>query len=106
MLHRDDPAVPVGEIVDALHEHVMAGRVRSIGVSNWNRARRERARELGRRLGVWAAQVALAYALSQPFQPFALAGMRDADAVRAAWTAASLELDAGQREWLAGPNGD
>ncbi|MEO5885325.1 MAG: aldo/keto reductase [Candidatus Limnocylindrales bacterium] len=35
MLHRDDPAVPVGEIVDALHEQVVAGRARSVGVSNW-----------------------------------------------------------------------
>lgn len=43
MLHRDDPAVPVGEIVDALHEHVVAGRARSVGVSNWTIARIEAA---------------------------------------------------------------
>lgn len=38
-LHRDDLAVPVGELVDALHEHIDAGRIRAIGVSNWTTAR-------------------------------------------------------------------
>ena len=35
-LHRDDPAVPVGEIVDVLAEQVQAGRVRYLGASNWS----------------------------------------------------------------------
>lgn len=34
-LHRDDPDVPVGEILDALNEHVRAGRIRALGASNW-----------------------------------------------------------------------
>ncbi|MDP3178163.1 MAG: aldo/keto reductase, partial [Spirochaetaceae bacterium] len=34
-LHRDDPGVPVGPIVEALHEHWEAGRVRAYGGSNW-----------------------------------------------------------------------
>ncbi|MCR2806451.1 aldo/keto reductase [Paenibacillus soyae] len=34
-LHRDDPSIPVGIIVDALNEHIEAGKVRAIGVSNW-----------------------------------------------------------------------
>jgi aryl-alcohol dehydrogenase-like predicted oxidoreductase len=34
-LHRDDPAIPVGEIVDALNEHVRAGRLIALGASNW-----------------------------------------------------------------------
>jgi aryl-alcohol dehydrogenase-like predicted oxidoreductase len=34
-LHRDDPAIPVGDIVDAVNEQVAAGRLRSIGASNW-----------------------------------------------------------------------
>ena len=38
-LHRDDPRVPVGEIIDALHGHVTAGRLKAIGVSNWTTAR-------------------------------------------------------------------
>jgi aryl-alcohol dehydrogenase-like predicted oxidoreductase len=36
LLHRDDPAVPVGEILSALNEHLAAGRVRALGASNWS----------------------------------------------------------------------
>jgi aryl-alcohol dehydrogenase-like predicted oxidoreductase len=39
LVHRDDAAVPVGEIIDALNEHVAAGTVRSIGASNWTPSR-------------------------------------------------------------------
>ncbi|MGV3724412.1 MAG: aldo/keto reductase [Actinomycetota bacterium] len=35
ILHRDDPRVPVGEIVDALNRHYEAGRIKSFGGSNW-----------------------------------------------------------------------
>jgi aryl-alcohol dehydrogenase-like predicted oxidoreductase len=38
-LHRDDPRVPAGEIIDALAEHIAAGRIRYIGASNWRVAR-------------------------------------------------------------------
>jgi aryl-alcohol dehydrogenase-like predicted oxidoreductase len=38
-LHRDDPAVPVGEILGVLNEHLAAGRVRALGASNWSTAR-------------------------------------------------------------------
>jgi aryl-alcohol dehydrogenase-like predicted oxidoreductase len=36
LLHRDDRSIPVGPLVDTLSEHVKAGRVRAIGVSNWS----------------------------------------------------------------------
>ena len=36
MLHRDNPAVPVGEFVDVLNEHVKSGTMKAIGVSNWS----------------------------------------------------------------------
>ena len=39
LLHRDDPALPVGPIVDALNEHVAAGRIRALGASNWTHQR-------------------------------------------------------------------
>src|SRR5262249_49753406 len=42
-LHRDDLRVPVSEIMDALEEHIAAGRVREIGASNWTTARIEEA---------------------------------------------------------------
>jgi len=42
-LHRDDPSVPVGAILEALNEHVEAGRIGIFGASNWTTARLEEA---------------------------------------------------------------
>lgn len=39
MLHRDDPSVPVGPIVEALNEQMHAGRIRAFGGSNWDHTR-------------------------------------------------------------------
>lgn len=38
-MHRDDPAAPVGPIVEALNEHRRAGRIRAFGGSNWSHQR-------------------------------------------------------------------
>lgn len=35
VLHRDDPSVPVGPIVEILNEHKEAGRIHAFGGSNW-----------------------------------------------------------------------
>lgn len=35
LLHRDDPSVPVGPIVEVLNEHRAAGRIHAFGGSNW-----------------------------------------------------------------------
>jgi len=43
MLHRDDPRLPVGPIVEALNTHIAAGRVRALGASNWSHPRIEEA---------------------------------------------------------------
>ena len=43
ILHRDDPDVPVGPIVDVLNEHKEAGRIRAFGGSNWTTGRIEAA---------------------------------------------------------------
>lgn len=43
LLHRDDPHVPVGPIVEALNEHRRAGRIRAFGGSNWSPERLEEA---------------------------------------------------------------
>jgi aryl-alcohol dehydrogenase-like predicted oxidoreductase len=42
LLHRDDPSVPVGPIVQVLNEHKEEGRIHAFGGSNW---RPERLRE-------------------------------------------------------------
>lgn len=44
-LHRDDPSVPVGEIIEALNEHIEAGRIGAIGGSNWTWQRLQEANE-------------------------------------------------------------
>ncbi|WP_208587636.1 aldo/keto reductase [Gracilibacillus suaedae] len=44
-LHRDDPDVPVSEIIDALNEHIEAGRIKAIGGSNWTTERIQAANE-------------------------------------------------------------
>lgn len=38
-LHRDDTRVPVGEILEALNHHILGGRLRAVGASNWSVAR-------------------------------------------------------------------
>lgn len=45
MLHRDNPQVPVGPIVETLNEHLRAGRILSLGVSNWCHERIQQANE-------------------------------------------------------------
>jgi aryl-alcohol dehydrogenase-like predicted oxidoreductase len=45
LLHRDDPSVPVGPIVECLNEHLQAGRIRAIGGSNWRHERIQEAND-------------------------------------------------------------
>jgi 1-deoxyxylulose-5-phosphate synthase len=44
-LHRDDPELPVGPIVEALNAQAELGRLRAYGGSNWTQARLEAANE-------------------------------------------------------------
>jgi aryl-alcohol dehydrogenase-like predicted oxidoreductase len=43
LLHRDDPQVPIGELVDTLNEALQKGKIRAFGGSNWTVARFEEA---------------------------------------------------------------
>jgi len=52
VLHRDDPEVPVGPIVEALNAHVARGRVSAIGGSNWTHQRVEEANAYAREHGL------------------------------------------------------
>ena len=52
LLHRDDPDVEVGEIVDALDAHRRAGEIRAFGVSNWTLPRIEEANAYAAKRGV------------------------------------------------------
>jgi 1-deoxyxylulose-5-phosphate synthase len=180
LLHRDDPSVPVGPIVECMNEYREAGLLRAFGTSNWttarideanayaashglegfcissqhlslasqneehwpdtrsacdpaihdwhvrtqtpllawsslargyfvgrddpdvvrvydspaNRERRRRAKSVGRRLGMSAAQVALAWVLHQPYPVYAAFGARTPEQVRRLYRA--LEVDPGE----------
>ncbi|MDR1569367.1 MAG: aldo/keto reductase [Oscillospiraceae bacterium] len=52
LLHRDDPRLPVAGIVDALNKAVRAGKVKTIGVSNWTVGRIAEANEYARANGL------------------------------------------------------
>ena len=73
VLHRDDPEVPVGPIVEALNEHLRAGRIHAFGGSNWAYGRVREANEYARAHGL------VPFAVSSP--NFSLA-----EQVRPPWT--------------------
>jgi len=50
-MHRDDPAVPVGEFVDVLDGLCRAGKIRKYGGSNWSLARMDEANAYARSHG-------------------------------------------------------
>jgi aryl-alcohol dehydrogenase-like predicted oxidoreductase len=52
LLHRDDPAVPVGPIVEALNHHDGLERIRAFGGSNWTHQRLQEANDYARRHGL------------------------------------------------------
>jgi aryl-alcohol dehydrogenase-like predicted oxidoreductase len=52
LLHRDDPALPVGPIVEAFNEHLAAGRIRAFGGSNWTHQRIAEANEYAAKHGL------------------------------------------------------
>ena len=54
LLHRDDPSVAVGPIVEALNEHLEAGRIRAFGGSNWRHERISEANEYAEQHGLRA----------------------------------------------------
>lgn len=73
MFHRDDPALAVGPLVDALDEEVRAGRLRAYGASNWTTARiaeaRRYAREKGRAMMMSSSPNFSLARANEPFWP-------------------------------------
>jgi predicted dehydrogenase/aryl-alcohol dehydrogenase-like predicted oxidoreductase len=65
---------------------------------NW--VRLQRARDLAARKGVTAAQIALAYVLSQPFPVFALIGPQSIDELREVQPALDIHLSPAEMSWL------
>ena len=52
LLHRDDPSVPVGPIVEVLNEHLEEGRIHAFGGSNWTPERLREANDYARENGL------------------------------------------------------
>lgn len=50
-LHRDDPARPVGEIMETLRGQVIAGKIRYFACSNWSASRLQAAQDYARAYG-------------------------------------------------------
>jgi aryl-alcohol dehydrogenase-like predicted oxidoreductase len=90
LLHRDDPSLPVGPIVEALNEHWGAGRIRVFGGSNWTHARIQEANE---------------YAAAHGLQPFTASSPNFglAEQVRDPWGPGCVTLSGPQngeaRDW-------
>ncbi|MGI2293668.1 aldo/keto reductase [Paenibacillus sp. GXUN7292] len=84
-LHRDDPAKPVAEIIDALNAHIKAGTVGAIGVSNWTWQRIKEANEYAADRGLTGFTFSSPnLSLAKANEPF-WAGCVSADEETCAW---------------------
>ena len=86
LLHRDDPQVEVGEIVDALDAHRRAGEIRAFGVSNWTLPRIEEANAYA------AAKGVAGIACNSPHLSLAVQN-------EPPWPGCMSATDAASREW-------
>lgn len=70
VLHRDDPSLPVGPIVEVLDHHHRRGRVRAVGASNWTLPRLADARAHATAHGLLPfAASSVNLALAVPMEP-------------------------------------
>ncbi len=70
VLHRDDPSVPVGPIVEALNAHKDAGRIGAFGGSNWRWERIREANDYAQAHGLTPFAVTSPnYSLAEMYQP-------------------------------------
>ncbi len=58
LLHRDDPAVPVGPIMEVLNDLKNEGKIILFGASNWNHKRLQEANEYAQKNGLFTFSVA------------------------------------------------
>lgn len=84
-LHRDDPNVPAGEVIEALNEYVKSGTVGAIGVSNWTWQRIQEANAYAASHGLTGFSFSSPnLSLAKPNEPF-WAGCVTADAETCDW---------------------
>lgn len=94
VLHRDNPDIPVGEIVDVLNKHHRAGKIKAFGGSNWS---------------VERIQAANDYAKAHDLTPFTISSPNFslAEQFKPPWPGCSSisgESNAGARAWYAAQN--
>lgn len=71
MFHRDDKQLPVRPLIERLHEHVAAGRIRSYGASNWSTRRIQEAIDYANAHGLTAMQSASPqFSLAKAKEPY------------------------------------
>ena len=69
-LHRDNLDIPVSEWVDVLDEHYRAGRIRTVGGSNWTPARFDEANAYARKQGrVQLRHLSNQFSLAEMLEP-------------------------------------
>lgn len=72
-LHRDDPSIPVEEVLEMLEGFKKAGKVRYYACSNWRAHRMEEAQQAAVKMG------AAGFAVNQPFWNFAVPDLTGGD---------------------------
>jgi aryl-alcohol dehydrogenase-like predicted oxidoreductase len=86
MMHRDNLAIPVGEFVEVLNEHVKAGRIKVFGGSNWTLARVDEANAYAKAHGLQGfGMVSNNFALSHLLQPMWAGCLHSSDAASRKW---------------------
>jgi predicted dehydrogenase/aryl-alcohol dehydrogenase-like predicted oxidoreductase len=87
LMHRDNLDVPVAEFVDALNEHVQAGRMKAFGGSNWSLERVQAANDYAASKGLQGfSAVSNNFSLARMVQPI--------------WDGCIAASDPESREWL------
>lgn len=94
LLHRDDEDVPVGEVVQALHEQLKAGRIGAYGASNWRHERIAAANAYAEKQGLppfvaSSPHFSLAQQIEQPWPPGCLSISGPSQEAARAWYAQS-----------------
>jgi aryl-alcohol dehydrogenase-like predicted oxidoreductase len=97
VLHRDDPTVPVGPIVEVLNEHREAGLINAFGGSNWSHERIRAANVYAETRGLTSfvassPQFSLAEMIEPPWEGCVSVGGHRGEAARAWYRQAQMAL--------------
>ncbi len=86
MLHRDNPAIPVGEFMTVLNEQKNAGHIRVFGASNWSLERIEEANTWATKHGMSGfSAISNNFSLARMVQPIWEGCLSASDAQSRAW---------------------